>query len=143
MAAGMGNPFWLAVLMLAVAVAVAVAVAASALRGLRRGGDTLFAAAGRAAALSLGGSAGVGILAFNSTATVGFGVIGATPVMIAARYALDLPNSTSWPLVLSLAAGIIAVQVMCSTWWLSRHRFGPLEWAWRWVTWGARPATVV
>lgn len=32
-----------------------------------------------------------------------------------------------------------AVQIVLSRWWLSRFRFGPLEWAWRAVTYGSRP----
>ena len=66
--------------------------------------------------------------------------IGATVLMLLAALALDLSHSTSWTLVLSLAAGIIAVQVVVSRWWLARYRYGPLEWAWRWATWGTRPA---
>ena len=37
-------------------------------------------------------------------------------------------------LVLSVA--IFAVQVVVSSWWLRRHRFGPAEWAWRTATYG-------
>lgn len=66
--------------------------------------------------------------------------LGATVVMLLAALALDLSHSTSWALVLGLAAGIVAVQAVVSTWWLDRYRYGPLEWAWRWATWGARPA---
>jgi len=35
---------------------------------------------------------------------------------------------------------VFAMQVLLSRWWLSRFRFGPLEWAWRWITYGKRPA---
>lgn len=35
---------------------------------------------------------------------------------------------------------VFALQVMASRWWLSRFRFGPLEWIWRWATYGVRPA---
>ena len=37
-----------------------------------------------------------------------------------------------------LAASVVvfAVQVAWSRWWLSRYRFGPLEWAWRSLTYG-------
>ncbi len=34
---------------------------------------------------------------------------------------------------------VFALQVLLSRWWLSRFRFGPLEWAWRWITYGKRP----
>jgi uncharacterized protein len=40
-------------------------------------------------------------------------------------------------LLISLA--IFAVQVVYSRWWLARFRFGPLEWAWRTVTYGHPP----
>jgi len=34
---------------------------------------------------------------------------------------------------------IFAAQVLLSRWWLSRYRFGPVEWLWRWGTYGKRP----
>ena len=37
---------------------------------------------------------------------------------------------------LALTAVIWAAQVALSTWWLARYRFGPLEWAWRSLTYG-------
>ena len=68
--------------------------------------------------------------------------VGATVLMLLAALALDLSHSTSWAQVLGLAAGIIVVQAVVSRWWLARYRYGPLEWAWRWATWGTRPAMV-
>ena len=38
-----------------------------------------------------------------------------------------------------LALVVFAAQVIASRWWLARYRFGPLEWAWRWLTYGRRP----
>lgn len=35
---------------------------------------------------------------------------------------------------------LFALQVAASRWWLARHRFGPIEWLWRWMTYGTRPA---
>jgi uncharacterized protein len=35
-----------------------------------------------------------------------------------------------------IAAGIIALQLPLSAWWLSRYRFGPVEWVWRRLTYG-------
>jgi uncharacterized protein len=35
-----------------------------------------------------------------------------------------------------IAAVIIAVQIPLSAWWLSRFRFGPVEWIWRRLTYG-------
>ena len=35
-----------------------------------------------------------------------------------------------------LAATVFVVQIPISAWWLSRFRFGPVEWLWRCVTYG-------
>jgi len=40
-----------------------------------------------------------------------------------------------------IAAGIIAVQIPLSAWWLSRYRFGPIEWIWRRLTY-SQPLTL-
>jgi uncharacterized protein len=37
---------------------------------------------------------------------------------------------------MAIAAAIIAVQIPLSAWWLSRFRFGPVEWIWRRLTYG-------
>ena len=37
---------------------------------------------------------------------------------------------------MGIAALIIAVQIPLSAWWLSRYRFGPVEWVWRRLTYG-------
>jgi uncharacterized protein len=37
---------------------------------------------------------------------------------------------------MAIAAAIIAVQIPLSAWWLSRFRFGPVEWVWRRLTYG-------
>jgi uncharacterized protein len=37
-----------------------------------------------------------------------------------------------------LGVGVYIAQVAWSAWWLGRYRFGPLEWAWRSLTYGAR-----
>ena len=34
---------------------------------------------------------------------------------------------------------VFALQLLLSRWWLARFRFGPLEWMWRWITYGRRP----
>jgi len=36
----------------------------------------------------------------------------------------------------AIAAAIIVVQIPLSAWWLSRFRFGPVEWIWRRLTYG-------
>jgi uncharacterized membrane protein YeiB len=52
----------------------------------------------------------------------------------------DAPDR--WPLttVFVIAATVLSVQWLWSTLWLRRYRYGPLEWLWRWATWGRRPA---
>jgi uncharacterized protein len=35
---------------------------------------------------------------------------------------------------LAIAVAIIALQIPLSAWWLSRYRFGPVEWIWRRLT---------
>jgi uncharacterized protein len=37
---------------------------------------------------------------------------------------------------MAIAAAIILVQIPLSAWWLSRYRFGPVEWIWRRLTYG-------
>lgn len=45
------------------------------------------------------------------------------------------------PLIAALVAvAIFTVQVLFSAWWLARHRYGPVEWVLRAVTYAARPA---
>ena len=39
---------------------------------------------------------------------------------------------------LALSLVVFAGQIMLSSWWLRRFRFGPAEWAWRSLTYGAR-----
>ena len=40
----------------------------------------------------------------------------------------------------TIGIGLYAAQAVCSAWWLRAFRLGPLEWLWRWATYGARPA---
>jgi uncharacterized protein len=37
---------------------------------------------------------------------------------------------------MGIAAAIVLVQIPLSAWWLSRFRFGPVEWIWRRLTYG-------
>ena len=41
---------------------------------------------------------------------------------------------------LGLTIAIYVAQLGLSRWWLSRFSMGPLEWAWRWLTYGSPPA---
>ncbi len=38
-----------------------------------------------------------------------------------------------------IALAVFALQVVASRAWLARYRFGPMEWLWRWISYGARP----
>ena len=40
---------------------------------------------------------------------------------------------------IGVVAAVWAVQLVASPLWLRRFRFGPVEWAWRWLTYGVRP----
>ena len=40
---------------------------------------------------------------------------------------------------IGVVAAVWAVQLVASPLWLRRYRFGPVEWAWRWLTYGVRP----
>ena len=41
--------------------------------------------------------------------------------------------------VLLAWALVLALQIAWSHWWLERFRYGPVEWLWRWLTYGERP----
>jgi uncharacterized protein len=64
--------------------------------------------------------------------------ITATLLILAFGPLLGLQESTVWPTMLGLAAAILALQALWNRWWLARFRYGPLEWAWRCVTWWQR-----
>ena len=59
----------------------------------------------------------------------------ATLLVLAASPLLRLEGSTQWALVPLLALVILTAQCAAGRWWLANHRYGPLEWAWRCVTW--------
>jgi uncharacterized protein len=42
------------------------------------------------------------------------------------------------PALWGIVAAIWITQLAWSTWWLSRFEMGPLEWVWRWITYGRR-----
>ena len=53
-------------------------------------------------------------------------------------YGLGLARRVSPSLALVIAAAILAGQILISGWWMRRYRFGPAEWLWRTLTYGAR-----
>ncbi|WP_157254077.1 DUF418 domain-containing protein [Nonomuraea typhae] len=60
-------------------------------------------------------------------------------VLVVARVVGGPPEGWGPVAVPVIAGGVVAVQwVVCSL-WLRRFRQGPLEWLWRWATWGRRP----
>ncbi|WP_329100925.1 DUF418 domain-containing protein [Micromonospora sp. NBC_01699] len=64
--------------------------------------------------------------------------VGATLIAAAAGPLLGLYQSAHYGRMLLLAAAILASQALFSRYWLARHRYGPLEWIWRCLTWWAR-----
>ncbi|MDF5752479.1 DUF418 domain-containing protein [Spongiactinospora sp. TRM90649] len=49
------------------------------------------------------------------------------------------PDAWTDGTVLAIAAAVLVLQWAWSALWLRAYRFGPLEWLWRWATWGSRP----
>ena len=43
-------------------------------------------------------------------------------------------------LTLALTVFVVGLQIAFSRWWLARHAYGPVEWLWRWGTYGRKPA---
>ncbi|KDP89877.1 MULTISPECIES: DUF418 domain-containing protein [Clavibacter] len=64
--------------------------------------------------------------------------VAAAPLMLAAGGLLDLPHATSWAPVLGTAVAVLVGQGIVSALWLRVFTQGPLEWLWRWGTWGRR-----
>jgi uncharacterized protein len=56
------------------------------------------------------------------------------------QYGLGLWGQVSRAWQFALVVAVFALQLVFSRWWLSRFRFGPVEWLWRWATYGRRPA---
>ncbi|GAB2682386.1 hypothetical protein GCM10027271_49910 [Saccharopolyspora gloriosae] len=59
----------------------------------------------------------------------------ATLLVLALGGLIGLRDSSAYGVMLLLAVGILAVQLLWSRLWLAHFRQGPLEWAWRCVTW--------
>jgi uncharacterized protein len=49
---------------------------------------------------------------------------------------LALAGHIGTTIVVAIVIVIYALQIAFSRWWLSRHRYGPLEWGWRTATYG-------
>jgi uncharacterized protein len=57
-------------------------------------------------------------------------------VVLSYGFGLGLWWHTGASRAMAIAAAIIVVQIPLSAWWLSRFRFGPVEWIWRRLTYG-------
>ncbi|OZE74835.1 hypothetical protein CH305_21055 [Rhodococcus sp. 15-649-2-2] len=66
--------------------------------------------------------------------------VGAAPLMLAAGWTLGFSDSSSWTTLLGTAGAILLAQWVASVLWLRNFAQGPLEWLWRWGTWGHRQA---
>lgn len=55
---------------------------------------------------------------------------------LAYGYGAGMFGTTSLVTGFLLAITLYAVQIPVSSWWLRRHRYGPLEWLWRRLTYG-------
>ena len=55
-------------------------------------------------------------------------------------YGLQLLTKIGPTISLLIGLGLFAFQVLFSRWWLARYQFGPMEWLWRSLTYGRRPA---
>src|SRR3546814_991507 len=53
-------------------------------------------------------------------------------------YGLALWGQLGRAAQVALVLAVFAAQLLLSALWLSRYRFGPMEWLWRWLTYGAR-----
>jgi uncharacterized protein len=51
-------------------------------------------------------------------------------------YGLGLFGTLGIAAALVLGVAVYAVQVVLSSWWLRRFRFGPVEWLWRTLMYG-------
>src|SRR5262249_37478104 len=63
----------------------------------------------------------------------------AAGTMIFYGFAGALFAKVNLALLLALTVVIYSLEVPLSNWWLRRYRFGPAEWAWRWMTYGKAP----
>jgi uncharacterized protein len=57
--------------------------------------------------------------------------------LVASSYGLGIYTKLAGVTVLLYTLIFFAAQILVSRWWLARFRFGPAEWAWRSLTYGA------
>jgi uncharacterized protein len=52
---------------------------------------------------------------------------------------LGLAGRIGTSVVIPICLAFFGLQMAFSHWWLTRYRFGPMEWLWRTLTYGERP----
>jgi uncharacterized protein len=55
-------------------------------------------------------------------------------------YGFNLFGRLDYAWQLLVVVTVWALQLIVSPWWLRHFQFGPVEWLWRWLTYGKRPA---
>ncbi|WP_309602739.1 DUF418 domain-containing protein [Sphingomonas sp.] len=53
---------------------------------------------------------------------------------------LGLAGQIGTTAIVAICIAFFSLQIMFSHWWLARFRFGPMEYLWRWLTYGMRPS---
>ncbi|MEW2142931.1 DUF418 domain-containing protein [Micromonospora vinacea] len=64
--------------------------------------------------------------------------LSATALFLLAGPPLGIDSTSDLPRIVGLTVGIIIVQAVWSVLWLRSFRYGPVEWAWRCLTWWRR-----
>jgi uncharacterized protein len=54
-------------------------------------------------------------------------------------YGFNLFGRLNYAWQLLVVVAVWALQLIVSPWWLRHFQFGPVEWLWRWLTYGTRP----
>lgn len=57
-------------------------------------------------------------------------------LLLFSGFGLGLLHKEPYSFNIGLAMTIFGIQIWFSSWWLSRHRWGPVEWLWRSLTYG-------
>ncbi len=66
--------------------------------------------------------------------------VGQTLIVLAFVWATGLRDVMTYRQAAALWLAACAGQIFVSHLWLHRFRYGPLEWVWRWLTYGRRPS---
>ncbi len=79
-----------------------------------------------------------GIAAVGRTALTNYLLQSLMYVFVLYGFGFGLLDRLGASLCLSLALATFTLQVLLSSWWVRRFRFGPMEWIWRSLTYGQR-----